>query len=167
MQITLLIGVAAGMVAGGLLGWLRRNRTVKKQRKGIPFAEMMLGAIVGVVVVFAFFRPKGTITEIESEEQFQQIVLKAERPVVVDFFAVWCAPCHILAPRMESLADDYRGKVDFVKVDVDKFKRLKDSYGVNGYPTVLIFHKGVEVARILALHEEETYKNTIEKILSQ
>ena len=69
---------------------------------------MILGAIVGVVVVFAFFRPKGTITEIESEEQFQQIVLKAERPVVVDFFATWCAPCHILAPRMESLAPKWR-----------------------------------------------------------
>lgn len=165
MYTTLLIGVAAGAAGGGLLDWLRQNRNAQKQRKSIPLGGMIFGAAIGVAVVFAFFRPKGTITEIQSKEHFEQVVLKAEKPVVVDFFATWCGPCQMLAPRMEDLANDYRGKVDFVKVDIDKLKSLKNHYDIEGYPTVLIFYKGVEMARIPGLQEKETYKNVIEKIL--
>lgn len=61
----------------------------------------------------------------------------SDLPVVVDFYATWCNPCKQLAPELEKLASQYKGKVKVYKVDVDKFPALTKSYGVRGYPTVI------------------------------
>ena len=80
-----------------------------------------------------------------SPESFDAEVLHADRPVLVDFHAEWCAPCQAMAPVIADLAQRYRGRVDVLKVDVDRSPSLARRYGVRGIPTLMLFSNG-EVA---------------------
>ena len=77
-----------------------------------------------------------------TDETFEEIVLKSERPTVVDFWAVWCGPCKMVAPEMEKLAAKYDGKVDVVKVDVDANPRLSQAFNIMSIPTIAYFKPG-------------------------
>ena len=79
-----------------------------------------------------------------TDENFEEIVLKAERPVVVDFWAAWCGPCKMVAPEMEKLAAKYDGVVDVVKVDVDANPRLSQAFGIMSIPTIAYFKPGAQ-----------------------
>lgn len=96
--------------------------------------------------------PKGKVGVISNETQFKTQVseyanglkglkLKGKKPVVVDFFATWCGPCMRLSPIMDELAKDYKGKVEFYKVDVDQCKAIAKAYGINSIPFVIIATK--------------------------
>ena len=78
-----------------------------------------------------------------TDDTFDADVLKAEVPVLVDFWADWCAPCKMIAPIVEDLAEEYDGRVKFAKLDVDSNPRTAMSYGVRGIPTLLVFRDGV------------------------
>lgn len=77
-----------------------------------------------------------------TEATFEEVVLKSERPVVVDFWATWCGPCRMVAPEMEKLAAKYEGVVDVVKVDVDANPRLSQQFNVLSIPTIAFFKPG-------------------------
>ena len=77
-----------------------------------------------------------------TDETFEEIVLKSERPTVVDFWAVWCGPCKMVAPEMEKLAAKYDGAVDVVKVDVDANPRLSQAFNIMSIPTIAFFKPG-------------------------
>ena len=79
---------------------------------------------------------------------FQNKVLNAETPVLVEFGATWCGPCKMLEPVLISLADDYDGRVDFYSVDVDQNSELVMTYGVMGVPTLILFRRGEPVHRL-------------------
>ncbi|HJN77016.1 MAG TPA: thioredoxin [Myxococcota bacterium] len=79
-----------------------------------------------------------------GDANFEAEVLGAETPVLVDFWATWCAPCKALAPKVEAIANDYAGRVRVVKVDIDSNRRTAMNYNVRSIPTVLLF-KGGEV----------------------
>ena len=83
-----------------------------------------------------------TITE-TSDDAFEQDVLNAEGPVLVDFWAKWCQPCKAIAPILEQLADDYSGKLKICKLDVDSNKKVSAQYGIRGIPTLMVFKNGV------------------------
>ncbi len=98
-----------------------------------------------------------------SQETFKTDVLASERPVLVDFYADWCGPCKIIGPIVEDLADDYRGRVDVRKVDVDNNANLTTHFGVRGIPTLMLFKNGEPVETIVGV----TSKAKLADVLDQ
>ncbi len=80
-----------------------------------------------------------------TDSSFEQEVLKSSEPVLVDFHAVWCGPCKAMAPALEQVAAEMKGKIKVVKVDVDENPKVTVTYGIRAMPTLLLF-KGGKVA---------------------
>ena len=83
-----------------------------------------------------------------SDDSFQSDVLEADKPVLVDFTAVWCGPCKMLDPVVKQLAQEWAGKVKFVKLDVDNNPNVTMDYQVMGVPTLMMFVNGQPVERV-------------------
>lgn len=77
-----------------------------------------------------------------SDSDFDEKVLKSNRPVLVDFFANWCGPCKMIAPYLDNLAEEFQGKVTVAKLDVDQNNQSAMKYGVRGIPTMILFENG-------------------------
>lgn len=82
-----------------------------------------------------------------SAEDFDRTVLEAEVPVLVDFYADWCAPCKIVAPTLDEIARERQGRLLVVKLDTDHAPEISQRYGIRGIPTTILFRKGTEVGR--------------------
>ena len=83
-----------------------------------------------------------------TDAEFEQEVLEADLPVLVDFWAEWCSPCKMIAPILEKLAEEYDGKIKFVKVDTEENFETPSSYGILSLPTLLVFKEGQQIERI-------------------
>ena len=77
-----------------------------------------------------------------SESNFEEEVLKAEQPVLVDFWATWCGPCRMLAPTIAKIAEEQEGKVKVCKLDVDECPTLAARFGISSIPTLMVFENG-------------------------
>ena len=84
-----------------------------------------------------------------TDANFQEEVLNANEPVLVDFWAVWCGPCRMIAPIVEELSTEYAGKVKVGKVDVDANPEISMNYGIRSIPTLLVFKGGKVVEQIV------------------
>jgi thioredoxin 1 len=82
-------------------------------------------------------------------ENFENEVLKSDRPVLVDFWAEWCVPCKSIAPVIEELAKEYKGKVIFAKVDVERNPQVAAFLGIRSIPTMIMFSRGEEMERLV------------------
>ena len=101
-----------------------------------------------------------------SDDTFEAEVLKSDVPVLVDFWADWCAPCKIVSPIVEDLSNEYDGKVKFAKLDVDSNPRTAQGYGIRGIPTLLIFDGGSPVDQVVGAVPKATLKQRIDKALA-
>jgi len=90
-----------------------------------------------------------------DEQNFQDQVLQATEPVLVDFTTAWCGPCRMLAPILEQLADEYAGKLKVGKVDIDSNPALAAQYGIRSIPTVMVFQGGEKRAQHTGLVPRE------------
>jgi len=77
-----------------------------------------------------------------TDEDFENIVVKSQIPVLVDFWAVWCGPCKMVAPAVESLANQYKDRLKVVKLNVDENRAIPSKYGIMSIPTLLLFKDG-------------------------
>ena len=89
-----------------------------------------------------------------NEANFEQEVLQSEIPVLVDFWAVWCGPCRMLAPTIAKIAEKYEGKVKVGKVNVDENTRLAQRYGIVSIPTVFVFRGGRVAGKSIGLRSQ-------------
>jgi len=97
-----------------------------------------------------------------TDANFEEEVLKSDKPVLVDFWAIWCGPCRLIEPIVEELAKEYEGKVKFAKLDVDHNQNTAAKFGIRSIPTLLIFKDGKVVDQIIGAvsksHIEEKLK---------
>jgi thioredoxin 1 len=105
------------------------------------------------------------VQAIVGEENFQQSVLKSDVPVLVDFWAQWCAPCLAAAPIIEELARDYEGKVNFAKVNVEDNSAIAAKYGIAAIPTMLVFKNGEPAQQIVGLKSKKDLKKMLDTVL--
>ena len=99
-----------------------------------------------------------------SQADFEEKVLKASTPVLVDFYAEWCGPCKMAAPILDELADEYAGKVAIFKLDTDENHDASAKYGVMSIPTVILFKDGKEVERKIGFGGKQGYVDLINKV---
>ncbi len=97
-----------------------------------------------------------------SDASFQNDVLNAKKPVVVDFWAEWCGPCRMIAPSLEELAAELEGKVTVAKINIDENPGIPMKYGVRGVPTLMIFHQGQVAATKVGALPKSKIKEWIE-----
>lgn len=100
-----------------------------------------------------------------NDDNFEQEVLKATTPVLVDFWAPWCGPCKMLGPVLEELAADLKDKVKVVKVNVDENKGSAGQFGVMSIPTMILFKEGKDVATMVGFQSKEQLKDKIKEQL--
>lgn len=93
----------------------------------------------------------GTFVNEVSDSTFENEVLNSSQPVLVDFWAAWCAPCRMLAPTVEAVAEEFQGKAKVVKLNVDENQDISSRYGIKGIPTLIIFSNGKEADRVVGV----------------
>ena len=98
-----------------------------------------------------------------SDSSFEADVLKSDRPVLVDFWAPWCAPCRMLAPTVEAVAQNFQGTASVVKLNVDDNPAVSQRYGIKGIPTLILFKNGKEEERVVGATSKEAISRMIEK----
>ena len=100
-----------------------------------------------------------------QDANFDELVLKSDKPVVVDFWAEWCGPCRMLGPIIEEVSKDYEGKAIVGKLDVDSNQEFAAKFGVRNIPTVLVFKNGELVNRQVGVSPKNVYTESIDALL--
>ena len=100
-----------------------------------------------------------------KDANFSEIVTQAKTPVLVDFWAPWCAPCRMVAPVVDELAGEYEGRVSFGKVNVDENPKIASQYGIMSIPTLILFKDGQPVSNIVGFRPKDELKKSLDSAL--
>ncbi len=100
-----------------------------------------------------------------SDQAFEKDVLQSDVPVVVDFWAPWCAPCRMIGPALEEIASEYDGKVKIVKLNVDQHNQIAGQMGVRGIPTLAFFKNGKAVNVLVGLRPKQELKKVVDGLI--
>ncbi|HEA47501.1 MAG TPA: thioredoxin [bacterium] len=102
-----------------------------------------------------------------TEKNFQKEVLESDIPVLVDFWAEWCAPCRMIAPVIEEIAQEYSGRLKVGKLNVDENQNLAAKYSIRSIPTLLIFKEGKVIEQIIGALPKKALKSKIATALAR
>tara|TARA_Y100000994_G_C15497443_1_gene362014 strand:- start:157 stop:474 length:318 start_codon:yes stop_codon:yes gene_type:complete len=100
-----------------------------------------------------------------TDKNFEELVIKSDKPVMVDFWAAWCGPCRMVGPIMDELSNEYDGKAIVGKVDIDSQQQYAAKFGVRNIPTVLVFKDGEIVDRKVGVSSKSDYAQAIDNHL--
>ncbi|MFB1481434.1 thioredoxin [Corallococcus sp. RDP092CA] len=106
----------------------------------------------------------GDVIEL-GDAEFQREVLEAKEPVLVDFTATWCPPCRVLAPVIDALAAEYKGRMKMAKLNVDDHPRTPEQYGVRAMPTLLFFKDGKVVKQVVGAVPKAKLEEAVRQVL--
>jgi len=104
--------------------------------------------------------------KVVTDASFEQDVLKADTPVLVDFWAPWCGPCRMVAPIVEELAEEYDGKVNFVKLNTDDNPVTASNYSIRSIPTLLVFRGGQPVGQIVGFRPKSDLRRRLDAVIA-
>ncbi len=100
-----------------------------------------------------------------NDSDFDQVVLKSSTPVLVDFWATWCKPCQMIAPILEAMVDEYKGKLTIAKMDVDQNQATAARFHVMSIPTMILFKNGKPVSNIVGFRPKDQLKKEMNAAL--
>ena len=96
-----------------------------------------------------------------TTETFETEVLKSEKPVLVDFWAEWCGPCHAVAPVLDRIAQEHEDELKLVKVNIDEERELSDRYGIASIPTMVLFKSGEPAAAVIGAQPKSAIERSL------
>jgi thioredoxin 1 len=102
-----------------------------------------------------------------DQNSFEKTVLNSQMPVLVDFWAPWCGPCKAVAPIVEELANEYKGKIEFAKLNVDDAPFIASKYGVMSIPTIMVFKDGKPMQHAIGYQPKEQLKKLLDSALAK
>ncbi len=105
------------------------------------------------------------VTEV-TDQNFEAEVLQSKDPVLIDFWAEWCAPCRAISPIIQELAGNYEGKVKIVKMNIDDNPQTPANYGIRAIPTVLAFSGGQVVEQIQGARPKSAFEEVVQKLIA-
>ncbi len=127
--------------------------------------------IAGTVLISILFfsvqaQPALTPSVVDSSQQIADKIVNSKVPVLIDFWAAWCAPCRMLNPIISELEKEYKGKVLFMKVNVDIHKSIASYFGISGIPAVFIVNDKTVVKSLPGLQHKSAYKAALDEVLT-
>jgi len=102
-----------------------------------------------------------------TDQNFEQEVLKSDKPVLIDFWAEWCGPCRMQVPVIEELAKDFKGKAKVGRLDVDQNPAISQKHNVMSIPTLMIFNKGEVVWQTAGLQQKKNLEDELNKLVGK